>query len=166
MLSLRTATPDDKDLVADILKDSYPTGLASHYPPEILNAVLPLMCLAHPVLLSRGTYFIAMLDGEPAGCGGWSNAAPGGGGMEPGLAHIRHFAVRTGSMHRGVGRALYDRCAFEARTLGYDRIETEAALNAEGFYAALGFRALCQASEEVNGVAFAYIRMERDLQER
>ncbi len=163
MLSLRIATPDDKDLVSEILKDSYPAGLASHYPPAILDAVLPLMCLAHPVMLARGTYIIATLDGRPAGCGGWSNAAPGGVGMEPGRAHMRHFAVRTGAMRRGVGRALYDRSAFEARTLGYDRVVTEAALNAEGFYAALGFQALGQESEEINGVPFPYIRMERRL---
>lgn len=66
-------------------------------------------------------------------------------------------------MRRGVGRALYDRCAFEARTLGYDRAATEAALNAEGFYAALGFRALGQESEEVSDVTFPYIWMERGL---
>ncbi len=138
-LSLRVAGPADAADVREVLEDSYPALMAGAYAPELLARALPLMLRPHPQLLAAGTYFLAELDGRPVGCGGWSRVRPGSDEVEPGLAHIRHFAVRSGFAGRGVGKALYLRCEEEARAAGADRLEVWSSLNGEAFYAALGF---------------------------
>lgn len=138
-ISTRVAVPDDSAAVRDVLIDSYPALMRNAYPPDLLARALPLITRPHPRLLAGGTYYLAESDGEAVGCGGWSLWAPGTDAVEPGVAHIRHFAVRSGSAGRGVGRALYDRCARDARAAGARDFEAQASLNGEPFYAALGF---------------------------
>jgi GNAT superfamily N-acetyltransferase len=138
-VSIRIAGPEDAAAVRRVLEDSYPQLMAGAYDPQLLARALPLILRPHPRLLAAGTYFLAEQDGEPVGCGGWSLERPGEDSVEPGLAHIRHFAVRAGWAGRGVGRALYERCEQDARTAGATRLEAQASLNGEPFYAALGF---------------------------
>ena len=138
-LSVRTAKPDDAPVVRAILEDSYPALMAGAYPPDLLMRALPLITRPHPRLLAEGTYYLAEAQGEMAGCGGWSFWGPSGETAEPGLAHIRHFAVCEGWAGKGVGRALYDRCEADARAAGAERFEVQSSLNGEAFYARLGF---------------------------
>lgn len=122
-----------------MLAASYPALMRDAYPPDLLTACLPLMIRPQPALLASGRFYLAMIDGAAAGCGGWSLERPGAGETAPGLAHIRHFAVRPDRLRRGVGRALYARCARDAAAAGVDRFECWSSLNGEAFYAALGF---------------------------
>ena len=129
--------------MSGLLEASYPTLMPPGYDAAVLAAALPLMTRANPALLSSGTYFLAeSVDGLTVGCGGWTRERPGSGEVAPDLAHIRHFATHPEWIGRGVGRALYSRCAREARAAGARRLECYASLNAEGFYAALGFKSL------------------------
>ena len=138
-VSVRTAFLDDAPAVRSVLEDSFPTLMASAYDADLLARALPVITRPHPGLLAGGTYYLAEADGQAIGCGGWSWNEPGSGAVEPGLAHIRHFAVRSAKTGQGVGRALYDRCERDAREAGADRFEAQASLNGEAFYAALGF---------------------------
>jgi GNAT superfamily N-acetyltransferase len=138
-ITLRVATPDDAAAVRHVLVNSYPALMAKAYDPELLARALPRITLPHPKLLAGGTYYLVEADGYAAGCGGWSWWRPGSDEVEPGLAHIRHFATHCDWTGRGVGRALYERCEQDARAAGADRFECYASLNGEGFYAALGF---------------------------
>ncbi|MEZ5669842.1 MAG: GNAT family N-acetyltransferase [Alphaproteobacteria bacterium] len=139
-VAIRTARPDDADAVRAVLEASYPALMAGAYPPAVLAALLPRMVDANPRLLGSGRYYLAEVAGAVAGCGGWSRERPGGGAAEPGLGHIRHFAVRADRAGRGIGRALMQRCLAEARADGVVLLECYASLNAEGFYRAMGFR--------------------------
>lgn len=163
MLSLRVAGPQDADLVSDILTDSYPAGMASHYPQEILQAVLPTVARAHPTHFSSGTYFVASFEERAVGCGGWSVEPPSPKLSRPRCAYARQFAVRPSHMRMGVGKAIFRRCAFEVAMAGFDSMRVESALNAEGFYASVGFRAYEQSVETINGVPFALVHMERAI---
>ena len=136
-LTVRIATPDDHDAVGRILVDSYSKLMPAGYEPAQLARVLPVIVRPHPGLLASGSYYLAEVDGVPAGCGGWSRQRPGSDQTEPGLAHIRHFAVCAGWTGRGVGRALYARCETDARAAGADRFEVQSSLNGEAFYARL-----------------------------
>lgn len=138
-VAIRIAGPADEAAVRQVLEDSYPALMAGSYDPELLARAMPLMVRPHPRLLAGGTYFLAEEDKQPVGCGGWSLERPGEDAVEPGLAHIRHFAVRTGKAGRGVGRALYARCEQDARAAGATRLEVQSSRNGEPFYAALGF---------------------------
>jgi predicted N-acetyltransferase YhbS len=90
--------------------------------------------------LSSGAYHVAETEGRIVGSGGWSFNRPGSDETEPGLAHVRHFAVHPDWARRGVGRAIYGACEAQARIAGARRFECYATLSGEGFYAALGFR--------------------------
>lgn len=138
--TVRIATPGDAARVGELLSASYSELMPSAYDAAALAPVLGAMTRANPALLATGTYFAAETgDGRLVGCGGWTPERPGSGDVSPGLGHIRHFATHPNWIGRGIGRAIYDRCETQARAAGLERFECYASLNAEKFYAALGF---------------------------
>jgi N-acetylglutamate synthase-like GNAT family acetyltransferase len=138
--TIRTATPEDHSAVSRLFESSYSLLLRPCYNSPLLEAALPLMTRANPILLASGTFFVAEdTNGVIVGCGGWTRKRPGKGDVEPRLGHIRHFATHPDHSRRGIGRSIYDTCARQARTAGISRFECFASLNAVGFYAALGF---------------------------
>ncbi len=141
--TVRVATPEDEFAVSGLLGASYPVLMASSYDEAVLAAALTSMTRANPALLSARTYYVAETeDGLIVGCGGWTRERPGDGQVVPELAHIRHFATHPEWVGRGIGRRLYARCEEEARSIGVRRFECYSSLNAEGFYAAIGFRSI------------------------
>ena len=139
-LSVRVAGVEDAAAVEQVLQASYPALMAAAYDRELLTRVLPLITRANPRLLASGRYYLCEAEGLAVGCGGWSPERPGSVEVEPGIAHIRHFATRPEWTGRGVGGALYRRCEDAARAAGVREFECYASLNGEAFYAALGFR--------------------------
>ena len=141
--SVRPATPDDAPAVTELLEASYPVLMAAGYDDATLALALPLMTRANPALLKSGTFYVAETeDGGIVGCGGWTFEHPGSGMTEPGVAHIRHFGTHAYWTGRGVGRAIFEHCLNDAISSGAGRFQCYSSLNAEGFYAALGFRAV------------------------
>src|SRR5688500_13863266 len=125
-VSVRIGGPDDAAAVGALLGDSYPAMLPPASERALLARELPMSVGRHPRLLAEGTYYLAEADGEAVGCGGWSFWEPFDRSVVPGLAHIRHFAVRSGWAGLGVGRALYARCEHDARSAGAQRFEAQA----------------------------------------
>lgn len=141
MERLRTASPDDRAPVSDLLGLSYQVLMAGAYPADLLAQALPMISKANPVLLASGRYgLIEDEAGRLLACGGWSLERPGSGDVVEGLAHIRHFAVHPDAVRHGLGRQLYQWCEDSARIAGMTNFECHASLNAEGFYRRLGFR--------------------------
>jgi GNAT superfamily N-acetyltransferase len=139
--AIRIAKPDDEPAVGVLLEASYPELMRRGYDAAVLAAALPVMTRANPVLLASGTYYLAETASRCiVGCGGWTRERPGSGEVEDGVGHVRHFATHPDWIGRGVGRGIYEVCEREARVAGINRFECYASLNAEGFYAALGFR--------------------------
>ncbi len=162
---MRIAGPEDAPAVTRVLLGSYPELLAPAYDPDLLARALPIMTRANPLLLASGTYFVCEARGEAVGCGGWSmERPPGGADSEPGLAHIRHFAVRADWIGRGVGRALYRHCEQTARAAGMRRFEAWSTLNGEGFYRGLGFERMEKIAAAMGpDVALPSILMQRAI---
>lgn len=80
-------------------------------------------------------FFVARLDGEPAGCGGVAFAG--------GLAEVKRVYVRPSARSRGVARAILARLEAEVRARGMGRLvlETGDVLHAAiRFYERAGFR--------------------------
>ncbi len=141
--SVRPATPDDASAVTALLEASYPVLMTAGYDDATLALALPLMTRANPALLKSGTFYVAETpDGRLVGCGGWTFEHPGSGKTEPGLVHIRHFGTHADWTGRGVGRAIFERCLNDAGSSGARKFQCYSSLNAEGFYTALGFRAV------------------------
>lgn len=140
-ITIRVAGPDDAAACSAVLKASYETLWRGFYDPADLAAVLPVIVKANPKLLASGNFFVALADGEPAGCGGWSLGPPQDpAAVTPGLGHIRHFAVHPNHLRKGIGRRLFEACAAQAQPFGVTRFEAQSSLPAVEFYARLGFR--------------------------
>jgi len=141
--TIRVATPKDELTVSALLESSYPVLMQQDYDRDLLSAVLPKMTRASPELLRSGTYYVAENEsGLIVGCGGWTRERPGKGDVEDKLGHIRHFATHPEWTSRAVGRSIYDVCERQARSEGVTCFECYSSLNAEGFYAALGFESV------------------------
>jgi len=161
----RIATVEDAKTVSALLVASYPELMRSAYPERELVPALVHMTQANLTLLASGRFYVAeSTDQEVIGCGGWSVERPGDRSVVPGLAHIRHFATHPQWVGRGVGRALYRRCEADARAIGCTAFECYSSLNAEPFYASVGFARV--GSLEVSmapDVIFRSIRMRRTI---
>lgn len=128
--------PEDEAAVTVLTKSSYGTLMRSAYEPALLEKLLPIIAKANPRLLASGTYYLMVsAGGEVIGAGGWSHEQPGRQKRQGCLGHIRHFAIHPAWTLRGVGRALYERCAEEAKVAGLGRFECYASLNAVDFCA-------------------------------
>jgi GNAT superfamily N-acetyltransferase len=163
-VELRATRSEDSAAVAAILRASYPALMAPAYDPALLARALPLITRPQPALLASGTYFIAEAEGKPAACGGWTLAAPGTRRVEPGIAHIRHFATAPAWTGRGIGRRLYERCESDALAAGVRLFHCFSSVNAEPFYAALGFRRIGAIEVPLGrGLLFPSIHMSRAI---
>lgn len=141
--------------------------MKSAYDEEVLAPALELMTQANPSLLSSGTYYVAELtSGLLVGCGGWTPERPGTKSVEPGLGHLRHFAVHPDWTRRGIGRALIEACDRSARAAGVMTFECYSSLNAERFYRALGFVRIREMNMELKPpVVLPGVLMRRNLHE-
>jgi GNAT superfamily N-acetyltransferase len=161
---LRVARPEDHTAVSDLLSRSYRVLMAPAYPGGLLALALPVITKANPTLLASGRYaVIEAADGTFAGCGGWSRERPGSGEVTPGLAHIRHFAIDPAWLRRGLGRRLYDWCEEGARSENMTALECHSSINAEPFYAALGFVRVGTLSIDFGPCALPAIVMTRKI---
>lgn len=162
---LRIAAAEDRGAVSDLLALSYSALMAGFYAPDLLEAGLPLITKANPVLLASGHYAVIEDEtGRLLACGGWSLERPGSREVVPGLAHIRHFAVHPEAIRRGLGRRLYEWCEDGARGAHATAFECHASLNAEGFYRALGFERRREMSLRLSAdVTLPAIEMRREI---
>ncbi|MFL6590254.1 MAG: GNAT family N-acetyltransferase [Chthoniobacterales bacterium] len=65
--------------------------------------------------------------------------------------HLDHLWVQPEAMGRGIGRALFEHAAAQARKSGFDSIKIEADPNAEEFYQRMGARRTGTRKSEVEG---------------
>jgi GNAT superfamily N-acetyltransferase len=162
--TIRTAAPRDAPAIARILERSYPVLMAPAYEARLLLAALPLIIRPNPRLLASGTYYVVELDGQAAGCGGWTREKPGGRRMVAGSAHLRHFAVASRYTGLGIGRLLYKKSAEAARAAGIGQLDAFASLNAEPFYRALGFERVAENTVPLgNGLGLPSVHMRRSI---
>ena len=128
---IRVAKPADSDAVSDLLAVSYSSLLPAGYDTERLQRALPHITKANPILLARGTYYVAETEsGNVIGCGGWTQEKPGSGEVTENEAHIRHVAIHPQWIRRGVGTSILARCISEARSAsiansGWDIIDDD-----------------------------------------
>ena len=159
----RPATPKDSSAVEEVLKASYPALMAVAYDQAVLVPVLKLITKANVSLLASGTYYVAEARGGVViGCGGWSNEKPPGtDDAACGAGHLRHFGTHPAWTRRGVGRAIFRRCEAAARSAQVKMLEVCSSLNAEEFYASLGFERVRILSVAMGSHPFPGVLMRR-----
>ena len=147
----RVTGPEDAHAVGELLRSSYPVLMRPAYGGS-LSAVLDVLTRPSPALLGSGTFYAAENgQGYMVGIGGWSGERPGDAALEPGLAHLRHFATHPDWCRRGVARLLYETCEANARKAGIEVLECYSSFNAEPFYAALGFVSVARIDVPMGG---------------
>jgi putative acetyltransferase len=85
-----------------------------------------------------GTFVVAYLEDELAGCGGLIR-------VDAGLAEVKRMFVRPAHLRRGVGRALLTAIEARARRLGYRELRLETGIRqpeAIGLYRSAGWSAI------------------------
>jgi GNAT superfamily N-acetyltransferase len=162
---LRTAGPSDKHSIELVLSASFPQLLKGAYSESLLAAVLPALTRANPVLLACGTFYVAEnAQGQIVGCGGWTHEKPGSTEVVEGTVHIRLFALHPDWSGRGIGRRIYEHCEKQVRETPATIFECYSTLNAEPFYAAMGFRTVGPLEVMMGGnILFPALLMRRSI---
>ncbi len=122
-------------------------GLANHdYTPQQIEAAIGTVWDVDEELIADQTYFIAQsVNGDLAGCGGWSRRAKLFGASksneasplldpESDSARIRAFFVHPDFTRLGIGRELIRLCEAEARQEGFKKMELMATLPGHRLY--------------------------------
>lgn len=122
-------------------------------------------------LIEDGTYFVAEIDGELAGCGGWSRRATMYGpdqmaGRDDRLLDARSEPARIRAMYtdpryarRGVGRTILRACCDAARSEGFRSLELVATRSGRPLYRRAGFWPIEEMTDCSTGVAIPLTRM-------
>jgi len=151
---LRVATRDDIPELRKLIEQSVRELQAEWYTPEQIEAAVHSVFGVDQQLIDDGTYYVAEVGGQMAGCGGWSKRGTLYGASDYGHsrndvmldpakepARIRAFFTHPKFARKGVGRALLERCEEEARKAGFHSMEMAATLPGVPLYAAHGYEA-------------------------
>lgn len=126
-------------------------------------------------LIDDGTYVIVEVDGDIAGCGGWSRRATlYGGDASPGrsavlldpsrdAARIRAMYTHPRHVRKGVGRLILSLCEEAARSEGFKRVELMSTMAGEPLYRACGYASHERVDDDRGGTAVPLRRMSKPL---
>ncbi len=126
-------------------------------------------------LIDDGTYFVVEIDGDVAGCGGWSRRATlYGGDQSPGrdaalldpakdAARVRAMYTHPKHTRKGVGRLILSLCEEAARREGFSRVELMATMAGEPLYLACGYEPLERILDDRGGVPVPMVSMTKAL---
>jgi len=176
MPMLRLARLDERDRLQQLIADSIRTLGAADYRAEQIEAALQGAFGVDTQLLRDGTYFVAEIGGELAGCGGWSWRRTLFGGdarsgrdaaaLDPAVdaAKIRAFFIAPAFARRGVGRAILAHCEQAARAAGFRRCEMMATLPGVRLYRASGYQSGAMIHHPVGeGLTIEFVPMYKPL---
>ena len=140
-LSIRQANPEDKTVLADIIRRAYRT-VADDFNLTTDNCPKhPSNCTADWIIrgLDRGVvYFLLMQDQTPVGCAALEKA-------DTDTCYLERLAVLPHARHKGFGKKLVNHIIgrakiYKAKTVGIGIIEEQTVL--KQWYKDLGFKAV------------------------
>ena len=176
-IELRLATMTDIPALEELIRASVTALSAEHYTSEQISSALTHVFGVDTQLIADGTYFVAEIEGQLAGSGGWSKRTTLFGGdqakadsidslLDPAAeaARIRAFYVHPRWSRRGVGSRILRACEDAAHAAGFSRIELVATLPGEPLYAARGYeKAEAMQLETPDGESLPAFRMTKSL---
>ena len=150
-MTIRLATLAEIDALNALVERAVRGLSTGYYTPAQIDGALRYMFGIDTQLIHDGTYYVAEIEGQLSGCGGWSQRRTLYGGdqskatADPLLdsareaGRIRAFFVHPNVARRGVGRAILAACEAAAQQAGFRRLELAATLPGEPLYRALGY---------------------------
>jgi GNAT superfamily N-acetyltransferase len=174
-LQFRAALIDDLDAVRTVMDAAIGELQHGFLSPDQIVSSRAVMGLDRQLVVD-GTYFIASITGEIAGCGGWSRRATLYGGdhsvalREPRLldsateaARIRAMYTHPGFARRGVGRAMLAHCEAAARADGFSACELMGTMAGVPLYLSAGYRVIEEIVDDRGGAPVPMKRMRKEF---
>lgn len=171
-MTIRLATRDDVAALNVLIQQSARTLSAGYYSPVQIEAAVTYVFGVDTQLVDDGTYYVAEIEGEIIGCGGWSRRGALYGGdqrrmeeaplLNPATdaARIRAFFVAPAWARRGIGTRILNACRDAATREGFRAFELMATLPGVPLYARHGFVEVERVVDRVpSGVALEFVRM-------
>jgi GNAT superfamily N-acetyltransferase len=173
-LTSRLATPDDVPallLLMDAAIAELQKGFLDEAQIESSRAIMGL----DTQLIDDGTYFVVELDGQQAGCGGWSRRATLYGGnhtagrdaalLDPAVdaARVRAMYTHPAFARRGVGRLILQLCEAAAAEEGFTELELMGTLSGRPLYEAAGFAVVEAVEDSSGGAAVPLVKMRKAI---
>jgi GNAT superfamily N-acetyltransferase len=178
-IALRRAHLHDVPVLNALIARSARALSVGFYTPEQSEAAIRHVFGVDTALVDDGTYLVAEIDGQLAGCGGWSRRRTLYGGdqrpvgdkdlLDPAVdaARIRAFFVAPEWARRGVGRRILEACDEAAAGAGFTSLELMATLPGVPMYAACGFTEIERVVDLLpDGTALPFVRMGRSVHRR
>lgn len=152
-MQIRIARMEDVPQLSELIPRATRELSKAYYTPAQIERAVGHVYGVDRQLIKDGTYFVAEIDGQVAGCGGWSKRKTMFGGDGTGFkeqsddpldaardpARIRAFFVHPDFARRGIGRAILSTCEQAARDAGFKKLELVATLPGEPLYTACGY---------------------------
>jgi GNAT superfamily N-acetyltransferase len=174
-IGLRSARAEDIPALSAVMDLSIRELLKAHLEPEQVIASYEIMGI-DTQLIEDDTYFVAEIDRQIAGCGGWSRRATHfGGDHSPGRdarlldpatepARVRAMYTHPCFARCGVGRAILERCERAAADAGFTMVALVATMGGLPLYRACGYDDIEPFEEMTSaGVAVPLMRMQKRL---
>jgi GNAT superfamily N-acetyltransferase len=174
--SIRNASREDVTAIAAVMHESVEAFGRGVYTPQQIASALRFICRPDEQLIIGGTYFVAVVDDEIVGCGGWSRRRKVYSGsasaadedallnplFEP--ARIRSMFVRPSFGRRGIGRAILQHAEERAAAEGFRRLHLVAMRSAGTLYKSSGYTSICDAPVVLeDGVVLECTSMEKRI---
>jgi GNAT superfamily N-acetyltransferase len=173
-LTSRLATRDDIPELVPMMQSAIDDLQRDYLDGAQIRSSHAIMGLDHQ-LIDDGTYFVVELDGELAGCGGWSRRATLYGGdhsagrdsamLDPSRdpARVRAMYTHPAFARRGVGRRILELCESAAAAEGFSELELMSTLAGQPLYAAAGFAVVEHTEDASGGAPVPLVRMRKAI---
>lgn len=173
-LTSRLANPGDLPVLLPLVEaaiDELQTGFLEDAQIRSSHAIMGV----DTQLIDDKTYFIVELDGQVAGCGGWSRRATLYGGnhsvgrdgalLDPSrdAARVRAMYTHPAFARRGVGRLILSLCEAAAASEGFTTLELMATLSGQPLYETAGFEAIENVEDSSGGTPVPLIKMRKAI---
>jgi N-acetylglutamate synthase-like GNAT family acetyltransferase len=149
---VRVASGDDISALQKLISQSYLFLCRRYYTPKQVECALAHHVGIDKQMIDDGTYYVAEIDGEIVGCGGWSKRKKPFAGdriKSPGdtdllnpthdPAPIRGVFVHPSWARRGIETRIVECCERAARQANFRNLELVATSVGESLYTACGF---------------------------
>jgi GNAT superfamily N-acetyltransferase len=112
------------------------------YPERWIESWRDILTM-RPDFIATNIAYCAIEDDRPAGFYVLTQESDG--------LHLDHLWILPHAMGRGIGRALFEHAAHQAKASGFYALKIEADPNAEGFYQRMGARRVGTNATEIEG---------------
>jgi N-acetylglutamate synthase-like GNAT family acetyltransferase len=176
-ITIRVATIEDIPALQELIRESVGVLSAQYYSSKQIASGLSHVFGVDTQLILDRTYFLAEVEKQIVGSGGWSKRKTLFGGdqskpdhgdplLDPGkeAARIRAFYVHPQWSRKGVASLILKSCEDAARNAGFQHVELAATLPGVPFYLACGYtKAEEIAIETPDGESLPAFRMTKSL---